>query len=119
MNTVNKKFSKYTEKSVNKKPEINRISQKKLDTILKQNKIAKINYLNIDVEGSESEVLSGFKISQFMPELVSIEIHDKICPPLENKIYKYFIKHKYQLASIYGWTYFFTLKGHNKSHFSI
>ena len=119
MNTVNKKFSKYTEKSVNKKPEINRISQKKLDTILKQNKIAKINYLNIDVEGNESEVLSGFKISQFMPELVSIEIHDKICPPLENKIYKYFIKHKYQLASIYGWTYFFTLKGHNKSHFSI
>ena len=28
MNTVNKRFSKYTEKSVNKKPEIHRISQK-------------------------------------------------------------------------------------------
>ena len=79
MNTVNKRFSKYTEKSVNKKPEIHRISQKKLDTILKQNRIKKINYLNIDVEGSETDVLSGFKISQFMPELVSIEIHDKNC----------------------------------------
>ena len=74
------------------------------------NRIKKINYLNIDVEGSETDVLSGFKISQFMPELVSIEIHDKNCPPLENKIYKYFIKHEYQLASIYGWTYFFYIK---------
>ena len=54
-----------------------------------------------------------------MPELVSIEIHDKNCPPLENKIYKYFIKHEYQLASIYGWTYFFTLKDDNKTHFNV
>ena len=36
MNTVNQEFSKYTEKSVNKKPLINRISQRKLDTVLKK-----------------------------------------------------------------------------------
>ena len=119
MNTVNQEFSKYTEKSVNKKPLINRISQRKLDTVLKKNKIKKINYLNIDVEGNEAEVLSGFKISQYKPELVSIEIHDKTCPPLQNKIYKYFLKNKYQLTSIYGWTYFFSLKEKSKIHFSI
>ena len=62
MNTVNKKFSKYTEKSVNKKPIVNKIPQKKLDSILKYNNVKKINYLNIDVEGSENEVLSGFRI---------------------------------------------------------
>ena len=119
MNTVNKKFSKYTEKSVNKRPIVTKIYQKKLDTILKKNKIKKINYLNIDVEGSEAEVLSGFNILQFKPELVSIEIHDKKCPPLNNKIYKYFIKNKYELTSIYGWTYFFTRKEENNIHFSV
>ena len=36
MNTVNKKFSKYTEKSVNKRPIVTKIYQKKLDTILKK-----------------------------------------------------------------------------------
>ncbi len=119
MNTVNKKFSKYTEKSVNKKPIVNKIPQKKLDSILKYNNVKKINYLNIDVEGSENEVLSGFRILKFKPELVSIEIHDKFCPPLENKIYKYFIKNKYELISIYGWTYFFSPQKKGKIHFNI
>ena len=119
MNTVNKKFSKYTEKSVNKVPTVAKINQKKLNSILQNEKIKKINYVNIDVEGNEVEVLSGFKISKFKPDLVSIEIHDTKCPPLENKIYKFFIKNKYKLTSIYGWTYFFTLKEKNKVHFNI
>ncbi|MBD22768.1 MAG: hypothetical protein CL572_03790 [Alphaproteobacteria bacterium] len=119
MNTVNKEFRKYTEKSVKKKPTVNKITQKKLDSILKNNNISKINYLNIDVEGNESEVLNGFKISKFKPELVSIEIHDKKCPPLENKVYKYFVKNNYELISIYGWTYFFTINEKNNIHFDI
>ena len=110
MNTVNPKFMKYTQKSVNKKPLVNSIQQLKLNTILEKYNVKKIDYINIDVEGHENEVLSGFDIKKYLPELVSIEIHDKICPPINNRIYKYFIKNNYKLISIYGWTYFFLLK---------
>ena len=117
MNTVNKKFSKYTEESVNKKPTIYKIPQKKLDNVLKENNVRKIDYLNIDVEGNESEVLGGFNIKKYQPSLISVEIHDKICPPINNKIYRYFIKNGYGLVSIYGWTYFFSNEKKNTIHF--
>ena len=51
-------------KSVNKKPEIIKINQKKLDTVLDNYNIKKIDYLNIDVEGYELKVLSGFNIKK-------------------------------------------------------
>ena len=54
--------------------------------------------------------LNGFSLNKYNPDLVSIEIHDKTCPPLNNKIYKYFLNKKYSLISIYGWTYFFFSK---------
>ena len=102
MNTVDENFKKYTIKSVNKDPDIKKISQKTLNRILIENKISKFDYLNIDVEGYEINVLEGFSIAKFKPSLVSIEIHDKDCPPTENKIYKYFIKNNYNLVAIYG-----------------
>ena len=119
MNTVDEKFKKYTCKSVNKKPFIKEIQQKTLNQILSENSIKKINYLNIDVEGYEMNVLKGFNIRKYNPNLVSIEIHDQDCPPLKNNIYKYFIKNNYRLVSIYGWTYFFEKKRNSKIHFKI
>jgi|TARA_B100000287_G_scaffold191943_1_gene181096 FkbM family methyltransferase len=118
MNTVDKKFKNFTEKSVKKKPEIIKINQKKLDTVLDNYNIKKIDYLNIDVEGYELKVLSGFNIKKYNPDLVSIEIHDKECPPLNNDIYKFFIDNKYNLISIYGWTYFFSKKVNKDIHFT-
>ncbi len=119
MNTVDPKFSKYTSKSVNKKPSIRKIKEKTLNQILKEKKIKIIDYLNIDVEGYEMSVLKGFDILNYNPSLVSIEIHDIECPPKKNKIYNYFIKNKYNLVSIYGWTYFFEKNKNSKIHFKI
>ncbi len=118
MNTVDQDFSKYTEKSVNKKPEIKKIKQLTLDKILSIYNIRKFNFLNIDVEGNEMNVLEGFQIRKFQPDLVSIEIHDDECPPKNNRIYKYFIKNKYSLISIYGWTYFFSPDKNKNIHFN-
>ncbi len=119
MNTVDKEFSNYTLKSVNKEPEIRIIKQKTLNQILIENNIRSIDYLNIDVEGYEMEVLKGFSINKYYPKLVSIEIHDDECPPIKNKIYMFFIKKNYKLVSIYGWTYFFEYKKNSKVHFKI
>ena len=46
MNTVDKKFKEYTKKSVNKEPTILRLEQLRLNTILKNHEINKIDYLN-------------------------------------------------------------------------
>ncbi len=119
MNTVDESFKNYTSKSVNKDPEVKKIYQKTLNQILIDNNIKRIDYLNIDVEGYEMNVLKGFSLSQYKPKLVSIEIHDIECPPVKNKIFKYFIKNKYSLVSIYGWTYFFEFKKNSKVHFKI
>ena len=69
MNTVDKKFKEYTKKSVNKEPTILRLEQLRLNTILKNHEINKIDYLNIDVEGNEENVLDGFAIKKYSPEL--------------------------------------------------
>ena len=58
MNTVDNKFKKFTEKSVNKKPTVLKVKQFKLNTILNNQKVKKIDYLNIDVEGNEENVLA-------------------------------------------------------------
>ncbi len=117
MNTVDDNFKDFTFKSVKKKPEIHKIKQKTLNQILEKNNIKKIDYLNIDVEGYETKVIKGFDLKKYCPSLVSIEIHDKQCPPINNEIYKYFINNKYNLVSIYGYTFFFEYNKNSRIHF--
>tara|TARA_B100000963_G_C22407115_1_gene571522 strand:- start:12 stop:734 length:723 start_codon:yes stop_codon:yes gene_type:complete len=119
MNTVDEDFKKHTFKSVNKEPEIRVIEQKTLNQILIENNVKVIDYLNIDVEGYEINVLKGFSIKKYSPKLISIEIHDTQCPPEKNQIYQYFMRNNYTLVSIYGWTYFFEYKKNSKVHFRI
>ena len=119
MNTVDRKFSRFTQKSVNKKPVVKEIKQLTLNHFFERYKLKKIDYINIDVEGNEMRVLKGFDIIKYNPKLVSIEIHDKDCPPVNNKIYRYFLNRNYKLVSIYGWTYFFESKKNINIHFNI
>lgn len=44
-----------------------------LDSILEQHKIDKIDFMTIDVEGHELEVLNGFSLARFQPEILIIE----------------------------------------------
>lgn len=119
MNTVDNKFKNYTINSVNKTPETKKIKQLTLNKIISDHKVSKIDYLNIDVEGYEMEVLKGFSIKNMMPSLVSIEIHDSECPPVNSDVYKFFIKNRFTLVSIYGWTYFFESKKNRNVHFKL
>ncbi len=119
MNTVNKRFKKYTEVSVSKKPVVNRVKQFTLNQIIEKNNLKKIDFLNIDIEGNEMNVLKGFNITKYKPDLVAVEIHDNNCPAVNNPIYMYFIKNNYFLTSIYGWTYFFEHKKKKSLHFNV
>ena len=68
-----------------------------LDEILKKDKFkdAKIDFLNIDVEGADFKVLDGLSFQKFNPELICVEIHDKEIK--ESKIYNFLKDKNYQL----------------------
>lgn len=51
------------------------IKARTLDSILDENNIRFIDYLSLDVEGLEYNILKGFNIEKYLPKVVSIECH--------------------------------------------
>ena len=68
-----------------------------LDEILNKDKYknTKIDFLNIDVEGADLEVLEGLSFDKFKPELICLEIHDKEVK--KSKIYNFLANKNYEL----------------------
>ena len=66
--------------------EIRKIETSTLNSIIEENRISnKINYLNIDTEGNELEVLKGFNLKKYKPNVISIEFLDLKMKKLEMK----------------------------------
>ena len=70
----------------------------------------KIDYMNIDVEGYEEKVLSGFDINRYKPNVISVEFLDLKMNELEIKnnnidrligsnLYKYFTNNDYYFVN--------------------
>jgi FkbM family methyltransferase len=68
-----------------------------LDDILNSQRLARIDFLSIDVELHEPEVLKGFSIERFAPRLVGIEAH----APVRQQILDYFAAHQYVVVGRY------------------
>ena len=68
-----------------------------LDEILNRDKYknTKIDFLNIDVEGADLEVLEGLSFDRFKPELICLEIHDKEVK--KSEIYNFLANKNYEL----------------------
>ena len=71
-------------------------------------KIKEIDFLTIDVEGSELDVLMGFNLRKYRPKVVCLELINKninnfydqdINKIQKTKIYKYMINRNYKLAN--------------------
>ena len=104
INTINSQNADYQK---NKFKKIKLIKSETLNKILTNiNFNKKIDYLNIDVEGHELNVLKGFNILKYRPSIISIEYLDYEMKQLELKnnnleniinsnIYKYLIQNKY------------------------
>ena len=102
-NTLNKSSGKGA-KSIKK------VQTNTLNNIIKKSKIRikKIDFLTIDVEGSELEILKGFNFSIYEPKVVCLELINKnlksfyqqdIKDIQKSKIYKYMINRNYKLAN--------------------
>ena len=104
INTINSQNADYQK---NKFKKIKLIKSETLNKILTNiNFNKKVDYLNIDVEGHELNVLKGFNILKYRPSIISIEYLDYEMKQLELKnnnleniinsnIYKYLIQNKY------------------------
>ena len=107
INTLNKEVSNFQSAKVK---EVRSVKTNTLNNILQQNSINKIDYLNIDVEGHEIDVLSGLDIKKYLPDIISIEYLDLSMNRLEFKnnnldnvvksdIYKYMQSNGYSLIN--------------------
>jgi len=104
INTINSQNADYQK---NKFKKIKLIKSENLNKILANiNFNKKVDYLNIDVEGHELNVLKGFNILKYKPSIISIVYLDYKMKQLELKnnnleniinsnIYKYLIQNKY------------------------
>ena len=82
-----------------------------LNSILKKNNIIDFDYLNIDVEGSEIEVIQGMDFNKFHPSLITIENNDLLPKDyFESDIFKILIEKDYVFINKIGVTNFFMIK---------
>jgi len=68
-----------------------------LNDLLDAEKIAKIDYLSLDIELFEPKALAGFDIDRFRPQLACVEAHPKV----RQQILDYFAKHRYVVVGKY------------------
>ena len=94
LTSINKLTAKKFIKGRLKKKIINSFS---LEEILSWGKYKdyEIDFLDVDVEGADLQVLKGLNFSKRKPKLICVEIHQKNFK--KHKIYRFLIKKKYKL----------------------
>lgn len=81
---------------------------KPLHTVLAEHCSQEIDYMNVDCEGLDLDVLKSNDWSKFRPFILSIEIHKLDTEQiLDSEVYKYMKKQEYKLVAHYKPTAFF------------
>jgi hypothetical protein len=57
--------------------EVNEVKAIRLEKILDDNKVDKIDFISLDVEGYELNVLQGLNLQKYRPEYMLIEVYTK------------------------------------------
>lgn len=84
-----------------------------LKEIIEENSVKKIDFMSVDVEGLEMEVLNSFDWNSLKPDVLLIEIHDKLENLLDNKIYLFLTKLGYEFLAKTTRTAIFKIKNDN------
>lgn len=88
-----------------------KIKCKKLNTILEENNLNKFEYLNIDVEGNELNVVKGLDLVKYKPNLITIENNNLIIEDyIKSEIYNLLKDRNYDFIGKSGVTNFFLIK---------
>ena len=113
INTLDKKFSDIA----SKKFSFNHHKEKKIETykfnqIIKANDIKtnQIDFINIDVEAHDLEVLEGIDLSIFKPKIICVEMSNNKNNIKDKKLKDYLNENRYVLIKMIGLNGFFELK---------
>ncbi len=84
------------------------VFQRNINSVLDECFFEKIDFLNIDVEGAELEIIRKFDFEKFKPKIIAIEIHTKDIESVrESEIYQTLFKRKYICVASTVITWFF------------
>jgi FkbM family methyltransferase len=91
-----------------------------LNSILEKNILQKFDYLNIDVEGSELEVIEGIDLMKYHPSLITIENNNLLLEDyLKDNVYEKLISCDYVFVNKIGVTNFFLDKSLSKKIYKL
>lgn len=91
-----------------------------LNSILEKNILQKFDYLNIDVEGSELEVIEGIDLMKCHPSLITIENNNLLLEDyLKDNVYEKLISCDYVFVNKIGVTNFFLDKNLSKKIYKL
>ena len=99
-----------SEKSGIKAKEVKKIQTTTLNTLIENSKFkdSKINYVSIDVEGHELNVLRGFNLKKYKPDLIILEFIDpnikefyqqNVKSIMDSNLYQYMIDNDYKFVN--------------------
>ena len=103
LNTINKNHTKFLKKAFGiRNLKKKRVKTYTLNNILKDNNINKIDFMNMDIEGNELEVLKTLNLKKLNIKVICIEIvnygdYSKNIKINKKKIFKIFKKNNYRL----------------------
>lgn len=101
VNTVSEEFARQWEEKTGKAPYQTQIQSLKLSTVLHQHQAPdEIDFMSVDVEGHDLEVLKSNDWNRFRPKLLLVETHsDNIENIIQSQLYQYVTTQGYKLHS--------------------
>ena len=105
LNTLDSKFYKNLGKFFSNNKKNKMVESISIDEVINLSGIKKnIDFINIDVEGSDYKILTEININKLKPKLISIETHNVDGSESENlhKIYNYLIKNNFDILKRVG-----------------
>jgi len=116
VNTLDKKFYESLKDSFFKNKKILKIQSQTIQEIFDINKVkSTIDFVNIDAEGLDFEILQLIDLNKYKVKLVSVETHnvDGSKSKFFDSIKKYLKKKRYSIFKRVGPTTLFSLNSHN------
>ena len=116
LNTISKNHTLFIKKAFkNNDLKIKKIKTTTLNRLLKRNRIKKVDFMNIDIEGHELEVIKTlnfkhFDIKVICIEIVNYEFYSKKIKNKKNEIFKVLKKNNYRLKFKPAVNYIFVKK---------
>ena len=105
VNTLNKEFSDLSYKKISRNKYIKKSVRKYTFKKLVEKfdlKIPNIDFLNVDAEAHDFEVLEGFDFNKYKPKIICIELYDHKLELREKKFIDFLENYKYSLIKKIG-----------------